>query len=97
MRQVILYAIKSGSTERVSDIVKSVGRIPEFGHAATKVKVRFGGEKNKKMMVARFREVLLSIQHLEMPKQLTHMQNYFEEWKGENEQVDDVLVIGVRV
>lgn len=47
MRQVILYAIKSGSTERVSDIVKSVGRIPEFRHAATKVKVRFGNEKNK--------------------------------------------------
>jgi putative NIF3 family GTP cyclohydrolase 1 type 2 len=47
MRQVILYAIKSGSTERVSDIVKSVGRIPEFRHAATKVKVRFGSEKSK--------------------------------------------------
>src|SRR6185503_4176235 len=47
MRQVILYAIKSGSTERVSDIVKSVCRIPEFRHATTEVKVRFGSEKNK--------------------------------------------------
>jgi putative NIF3 family GTP cyclohydrolase 1 type 2 len=47
MRQVILHAIKSGRTEYVSDIVKSVGRIPEFRHAATKVRVRFGSEKSK--------------------------------------------------
>jgi len=45
MRQVILYKIKSGNTERVSDIVKSISSIPEFRHAATKVKVRFGSEK----------------------------------------------------
>lgn len=47
MRQVIFRAIKSGSTEHVSDIVNSVGRIPEFRHAATKVRVRFGSEKSK--------------------------------------------------
>ena len=26
-----------------------------------------------------------------------YLKEYFEKWKGENEQVDDVLVIGVRI
>jgi putative NIF3 family GTP cyclohydrolase 1 type 2 len=47
MRQVIFRAIKSGRTEYVSDIVKSIGRIPEFRYAATKVRIRFGSEKGK--------------------------------------------------
>ena len=47
MRQIIFSAIKSGRTEHVSDIVKSVGNIAEFRHATTKVQVRFGSEKSK--------------------------------------------------
>jgi putative NIF3 family GTP cyclohydrolase 1 type 2 len=47
MRQVILKAIKSGKTEYVTDIVKSVSRIPEFRKATTKVRVRFGSESNR--------------------------------------------------
>ena len=34
MRQVIFRAIKAGRTEHVSDIVKSISKIPEFRHAA---------------------------------------------------------------
>jgi putative NIF3 family GTP cyclohydrolase 1 type 2 len=47
MRQVILKATRAGNTEYVSDIVKSVSRIPEFSNAATKVQVRLGSEKNR--------------------------------------------------
>jgi putative NIF3 family GTP cyclohydrolase 1 type 2 len=47
MRQVILKAIMSGKTEYVSDIVKSIEKIPEFRNAATRVEVKLGGEKNK--------------------------------------------------
>jgi putative NIF3 family GTP cyclohydrolase 1 type 2 len=47
MRQVILRAIKGGRTEYVSDIVKSISNIPEFRHAATEVRVRFGNQNNK--------------------------------------------------
>ena len=47
MRQVILRKIRSGKTERVSDIVNSVSEIPEFRHAATRVRVRYGSEKNR--------------------------------------------------
>lgn len=47
MRQVIFTAIRSGKTAYVSDIVKSISKIPEFYHAETKVRVRFGSEKSK--------------------------------------------------
>jgi putative NIF3 family GTP cyclohydrolase 1 type 2 len=47
MRQVILKAIKSGRTEYVSDIVRSVSRISEFRHAATRVQVKLGSGKNR--------------------------------------------------
>lgn len=46
MRQVILETIKSGRTEYVSDIVRSIGQIPEFRNAATKVEVKLGSKNN---------------------------------------------------
>lgn len=47
MRQVILQAISSGMTEYVSDIVRSISRIPEFRRAATRVEVKMGSKKSK--------------------------------------------------
>lgn len=47
MRQMILQAIRSSRTEYVSDIVKSVSRIPEFRRAATRVEVKLGSEKSR--------------------------------------------------
>jgi hypothetical protein len=32
-----------------------------------------------------------------MSEQREVLNNYFEEWKGNNEQTDDVLVIGLRI
>ncbi|MBL4593972.1 MAG: SpoIIE family protein phosphatase [Flavobacteriales bacterium] len=58
---------------------------------------QFGGLKGKKFMYKRFRELLLSICHLEMDKQKEKLEHVFDEWKGDLEQIDDVCVIGVRV
>jgi serine phosphatase RsbU (regulator of sigma subunit) len=58
---------------------------------------QFGGTQGKKMMTARFKELLVGIQHLKLPEQDARLQAHFEGWKGSHEQVDDVLVIGVRV
>lgn len=44
MRKAILEKIESGKTQYVYDIIKSVSGIPEFRHAATKVRVRHGDE-----------------------------------------------------
>ena len=32
-----------------------------------------------------------------MPDQKKYLADFFEEWKGDNEQVDDILVIGIRL
>jgi serine phosphatase RsbU (regulator of sigma subunit)/tetratricopeptide (TPR) repeat protein len=53
--------------------------------------------KDKKLMTKRFKEILLSIQHLTMPEQEKYLSKFIEDWKGNMEQTDDVLVIGVRV
>ena len=58
---------------------------------------QFGGEFGKKFMTRHLKNVLLSIQHLSMPDQSNYLKNLFEQWKGNNEQVDDVLVIGIRI
>jgi serine phosphatase RsbU (regulator of sigma subunit) len=58
---------------------------------------QFGGTHGKKMMTSRFREQVQHIQHHEMAEQESYLRGYFERWRGENEQVDDVLVIGLKV
>jgi ligand-binding sensor domain-containing protein/serine phosphatase RsbU (regulator of sigma subunit) len=52
----------------------------------------------KKMMTKRFREALLACRKLPMEEQGVYLAEYFDRWKGPYiEQVDDVLVIGVRI
>ena len=58
---------------------------------------QFGGINFKKLMTGKLKELLLSIQNLTMPEQKNFLQNSFNNWKGINEQVDDVLVIGIKV
>lgn len=58
---------------------------------------QFGGDSGKKMMTKKFKEMLISIQHLTMEEQERFIQQFFDTWKGANEQVDDVLVIGWRM
>ena len=52
---------------------------------------------DKKLMTKRFKEILLSIQHLTMLEQEQYLAQFIDEWRGNMEQTDDVLVIGVRV
>lgn len=58
---------------------------------------QFGGDKGKKFMNRRMKELLLHNRHLSMEEQKEIIQNTHEHWKGSLEQVDDVLVIGIRV
>jgi serine phosphatase RsbU (regulator of sigma subunit)/PAS domain-containing protein len=58
---------------------------------------QFGGPKGKKWMKKRFLETLLGFQQLSMQEQKAELLKAFDEWKGALEQVDDVLVMGIRV
>ncbi len=53
--------------------------------------------ENKKLMSKRFKEVLLSINNKSMEEQKKYLDEFIENWKGDMEQTDDILVIGVRV
>lgn len=58
---------------------------------------QFGGPKGKKFMYKPFKNLLLSIQDKNMNDQKEILEQRFNEWKGDLEQVDDVCVIGVRI
>jgi serine phosphatase RsbU (regulator of sigma subunit) len=58
---------------------------------------QFGGAKNKKFMVKRLQAELLAVQHLPLSEQKLLVAKMLNDWKGDAEQVDDILMIGVRV
>ncbi|HLG03952.1 MAG TPA: tetratricopeptide repeat protein [Bacteroidia bacterium] len=58
---------------------------------------QFGGPAGKKFMYNRFRELLKKIHALSTQEQKQRLTDEFLIWKGAHEQVDDILVIGVRV
>ena len=60
---------------------------------------QFGGPKGKKFMRKRFKELLLSIYTMDVKTQKTHLDNTIKDWIAESneEQLDDILVIGIRV
>lgn len=58
---------------------------------------QFGGPGGKKFMNRQFQKLLLAMKNLSIKEQEQMLDKTFLEWKGELEQVDDVLVIGVRI
>jgi ligand-binding sensor domain-containing protein/serine phosphatase RsbU (regulator of sigma subunit) len=59
---------------------------------------QFGGESGKKMMTRRLKELMVECSELPMRAQEDRLRTYFDAWKGtDNEQVDDVLLIGVQL
>jgi serine phosphatase RsbU (regulator of sigma subunit) len=58
---------------------------------------QFGGENVKKFNRQRFRNLLLSLTDMPMAKQKKELSFSFDNWKGQQEQVDDICVIGLRI
>lgn len=58
---------------------------------------QFGGHKGKKFRSMQLEEKLLAISPLSMEEQKNKLEQTFNEWKGDLYQVDDVLVMGVRM
>jgi serine phosphatase RsbU (regulator of sigma subunit) len=58
---------------------------------------QFGGENGKKLTTKRFKNMLQTLHMKTIDEQKDDLINFFDRWKGESEQVDDVLVIGIKI
>ena len=58
---------------------------------------QFGGDKNKKMTTKRLKELVLENYSLSCLDQKKNLEDYFNSWKGIYDQLDDLLVIGIRI
>ncbi|WP_027002606.1 triple tyrosine motif-containing protein [Hugenholtzia roseola] len=59
---------------------------------------QFGGEENKKFMKKRFKELLLKMNQngIAIEEQQQALSQIFNNWRGEQPQIDDVLVVGFK-
>jgi ligand-binding sensor domain-containing protein/serine phosphatase RsbU (regulator of sigma subunit) len=58
---------------------------------------QFGGPKRKKYKYQKFKDYLLSIHSQNLEQQKISLDNEIESWKGNFEQTDDILVMGIRI
>ncbi len=58
---------------------------------------QFGGADNKKFKARTLLGLIADLAHLGMEEQRAALQNQFDDWRGANEQIDDVCVLGIRV
>lgn len=58
---------------------------------------QIGGEKGRKFMIKKFKKLLLEIHEKNLSQQKEILQETIEAWKGENKQMDDILVMGLKI
>ncbi|MCE3226329.1 MAG: nprA [Bacteroidetes bacterium] len=58
---------------------------------------QFGGDKQKKITTKLFKELLVKNRMSGLPTLKNLLDDFFINWKGNNEQIDDILVIGIKV
>ena len=56
-----------------------------------------GGNKNKSLLATPFKNLIQEISMLDLEKQLALIKQKHFEWKGNNEQTDDICVVGILV
>jgi serine phosphatase RsbU (regulator of sigma subunit) len=60
-------------------------------------KDQFGGKEGKKLLSKQFKEILLSVHDQPLISQHNALLENFEKWKGNFVQVDDVLVMALKL
>lgn len=48
-------------------------------------------------MKKKFKEILIEIQNKSMSEQEKYLSRFIESWRNNTEQIDDILVIGIRM
>jgi serine phosphatase RsbU (regulator of sigma subunit) len=58
---------------------------------------QFGGPNGKKLKYTHFKKLILESLFLSMEEQKIYLEQKLNDWQGQLEQVDDILVIGIRI
>jgi serine phosphatase RsbU (regulator of sigma subunit) len=58
---------------------------------------QFGGKKNRRFQTKHFKQLLAENANKSMEEQQKIIRNAFYNWKGDGEQIDDVLVVGLKL
>ena len=58
---------------------------------------QFGGPQKKKLHYKSFKKILLNHCNEPIAEQKSSIESEFNAWKGENAQIDDVMVAGIRI
>jgi len=58
---------------------------------------QFGGPNGKKFKYKRLQELLVAIRTMTLKEQKKILEQKFREWQGNMDQIDDVLIMGIRV
>jgi serine phosphatase RsbU (regulator of sigma subunit) len=58
---------------------------------------QFGGPRNRKLMRDNFKEMLIEVHHLNLVYQAQLLEQKLLKWRGDNEQTDDILVVGIKL
>jgi len=58
---------------------------------------QFGGKKGKKFMRGRFKKLLLNIHQKPFEEQEKILEKTLQDWKGTQEQIDDIMILGFKI
>jgi tetratricopeptide (TPR) repeat protein/serine phosphatase RsbU (regulator of sigma subunit) len=58
---------------------------------------QLGGDNLKKFLPKRFREILKEINDMPMNERKEMLMSKFNEWRGDYQQVDDIMILGIRI
>jgi serine phosphatase RsbU (regulator of sigma subunit) len=58
---------------------------------------QFGGKEGRKFLLKNFKSLLLEIKDIQLAEQKNILEHTIVEWKGKYDQVDDILVIGLKI
>jgi len=58
---------------------------------------QFGGDRNKKFMMKKVKNLFKEVANKSMKEQKEIIEKVFESWKGDNEQLDDVCIMGIKI
>ncbi|UTW61997.1 SpoIIE family protein phosphatase [bacterium SCSIO 12741] len=61
------------------------------------IKDQFGGSKNKKFTAKRLKQLTLEISQMPIQEQQAQVEKQLWNWKGDNEQTDDIILAGIRI